>query len=664
MTSKDVFHGINPAARLENFTADEYKIVNNLSRHFYVTTGCKEIKIGKSQYRYFFLKFTTAKAMTYGLNDEIIVLFSPFENFEPRTLDAIEEIQEKNSGFRLDKICAFVISKDEKFIDKIDRTIKSHKESRIVTPFTYLELSIDRNDDFYRERIKKYFFERNLFDFDSPLRKDLYFFGRDNICLSIIDKHESLQNSSLFGLRRSGKTSILLSVCRRLAAKGGLFTLVDCQLLHLGRWWDALYFIADKASKDTRSKININRGNYTEFNSGMEFDKDITKIFHKNGKTILLILDEIEQITFDISFSAHWRSGEDYVKFWHVLRSVFQKPQPPITFSIAGTNPRCLETPIAHGGDNPLFGQIAPEYIEKFEVPQTKQMIETLSSYMGIKFEEDIYSYLTREFGGHPFLIRQACSYIKNMLDANSNRRVDRILYEEAAKNFNEGVGQGFCDMVVGVLAEHYPDEYTMLCYLARGDNEDFDQLALNDGNYVQHLVGYGVIYKATIGYDFQIDAIKKHLARKEKYQRLKLTNAEKLAEISERRNHVEHRLRKLVQQILRVLLGESAAIQQILAKHDVKSKRKYFSLSYKELFDPHKHEIYFDDLRELMRKNWNPSFQNVFSEDVEKFNSKMILLNSIGRSDAHRKNVPDSDMQIFRGTMTWLEENVNSYLD
>ena len=57
-------------------------------------------------------------------------------------------------------------------------------------------------------------------------------------------------------------------------------------------------------------------------------------------------------------------------------------------------------------------------------------------------------------------------------------------------------------------------------------------------------------------------------------------------------------------------------------------------------------------------------TFQNVFSEDVEKFNSKMILLNSIGRSDAHRKNVPDSDMQIFRGTITWLEENVNSYLD
>lgn len=203
-----------------------------------------------------------------------------------------------------------------------------------------------------------------------------------------------------------------------------------------------------------------------------------------------------------------------------------------------------------------------------------------------------------------------------------------------------------------------------MLCYLARGDKEDFDLLAKSDRTYVQHLIGYGVIYKASEGYDFQIDSIKKYLSKKEKYQRLKLTNEEKLAEISERRNSVEHRLRKVVQQVLRSAIGEPAAREQILAKHDVKAKRKFFTLSYKELFDPNKHEIYFDDLRDLMRKNWEPFFRNIFLEDVEKFNSRMILLNSIGRSDAHRKNVLDADMQSFRGAMTWLTEKIDSYLD
>lgn len=109
---------------------------------------------------------------------------------------------------------------------------------------------------------------------------------------------------------------------------------------------------------------------------------------------------------------------------------------------------------------------------------------------------------------------------------------------------------------------------------------------------------------------------------------------------------------------------GEDEAKILVLAKHDSAKKKKYAALSYKELFDANKHEIYFDDLRELMRKNWETSFRNIFTEDVEKFNSRMVLLNSIGRSDAHAKQVADHDMESFRGAMSWLEEKISNFLD
>ncbi len=445
--------------------------------------------------------------------------------------------------------------------------------TRIITPFTYSELACIKSGDFYRDRIKKYFFERNLFDFDSPLKKDLYFFGREDICQTLTDKHQMGQNGALFGLRRSGKTSILLSVCRRLESQGGVSTIIDCQLLHLGRWWDALYYIISKIKEEYHSKLVISRDAYTESNAALEFDKDVFKINKRFNKKILIILDEIEQITFDVSFSEHWRSGFDYVKFWHVLRGIFQKSNNPITLIIAGTNPRCLETPFIQGGDNPLYGQITPEYINGFTVFQTKQMVETLSSYMGISIDEDIYTYLTREFGGHPFLIRQACSHIKSKLDKQALRHVDRLLYDSAIESFSEGVGNNFCEMVIGVLSEHYQDEYTMLTYLARGDIQDFSELAASDPAYTQHLIGYGVICKSASGFDFKIDAIKKHLSKKERYRRLNLSNAEKLAEISERRNNTEHRLRKVVLQVLLSIHGETSAKQQILAKHDSKKR-------------------------------------------------------------------------------------------
>lgn len=660
--SPKVYAGINVRAHLERFTQEEQTIVQHLSNEFYISAGCKFITIGQSEYRYFFLKFPDDKAVAFGAKDEIIVLFSPFENFEPRTLDAIEKIQEANSGFRLDKICAFVISKDRDFLEKLDRTIKTQKESRLITPFTYQELLQRRDEEFFRQRIKKYSFERNLYDFDSPLRKDLYFFGRDDICQGIIDKHFAGQNSSLFGLRRSGKTSILLSVCRRIGNQDGYATLIDCQLLHLMNWNDALFYLASTINDEQHCKLVIIQANYTESNAPLAFIKDINKVYKKLKKNILIALDEIEQITFGVSFSANWREGTDYVKFWHVLRSLFQRQDNPITLLIAGTNPRCLETPFILGGDNPLYGQIKPEYIPGFTVAQTKQMVETLSSYMGISIEEDIYTYLTREFGGHPFLMRQACSHIKTELDVRSKRHIDRLLYDSSVTSFNGGVGHTFCEMVIGVLAEHYKDEYTMLTYLARGDVRDFTELADSDATYTQHLVGYGVLTNSQNGFDFKIDSVKKHLAKREKYKILNLSNAEKLAEISERRNKIEHKLRKLVSQVLRTLIGEEPAKLMVLAKHEPRKRAKFVALEYKDLFDANKHEIFLEDLRDLMRRNWETGFRNIFSEDVEKFNSRMILLNSIGRSDAHAKNVPDSDMQSFRGAMSWLEEKVDEY--
>lgn len=662
MAKPTVYPGINPRAQVNNLPLEEQTIAHALSTDFYITGGFNEVSIGTSKYRYFFLRFPDDKAITYGVRDEIIVLLSPFENFEPRTLDAIEKIQEENSGFRLDKISAFVISKDSDFIEKLNKTIKTQKECRLITPFTYFELQSPKNTDFYRQRIKQFFFERNLFDFDSPLRRDLYFFGRDDLCQNLIDKHQTGQSASLFGLRRSGKTSILLSVCRRIANQNGFASIIDCQLLYQLPWYAALYHVAFTINSDHHAKVVINETEYTDEKAAITFAKDIEKIHKKLRKSVLLAFDEIEQITFGVSFGEAWRNGSSYVRFWHSLRSLTQRQENPVTLLLAGTNPRCLETPFVMGGDNPLYGHVKPEYIPGFSVPQAKQMIETLSSYMGISVDDDIYAYLVREFGGHPFLMRQACSYIKSELDKGTQRHIDRLMYEKSIAQFNDGLGHGFCELVIGVLAEHYIDEYTMLTYLARGDISEFEQLAESDPTYTQHLLGYGVISKSPSGYDFKIDSIKKHLSLKERYKKLNLTDAEKLAEIGERRNEIEHRLRRLVSQVLRSIHGEDEAKRLVLAKHDAKTRSRYSSLPYRELFDANKHEIYFNDLKELMRKNWEGGFRNIFSEDVEKFNSRMVLLNSIGRSDAHKKDVSDADMQSFRGAMSWLEGKVDEY--
>jgi predicted AAA+ superfamily ATPase len=71
------------------------------------------------------------------------------------------------------------------------------------------------------------FYDRDLFDITSPLRKDLYFFGRTDLINKLVDRHSSNENSGVFGLRRSGKTSLIYAV-ERLMERGCFSLYLHC----------------------------------------------------------------------------------------------------------------------------------------------------------------------------------------------------------------------------------------------------------------------------------------------------------------------------------------------------------------------------------------------------------------------------------------------------
>ncbi len=85
---------------------------------------------------------------------------------------------------RLDKLCVFIVSKDEQVSEKVQGIILQDKESRIIVPFTYNEL-INNSDssELQINRLKKSFYERDLFSYETPLKTDTYFFGRHEAIL-------------------------------------------------------------------------------------------------------------------------------------------------------------------------------------------------------------------------------------------------------------------------------------------------------------------------------------------------------------------------------------------------------------------------------------------------------------------------------------------------
>lgn len=643
--------GINPAFIIDRFDNEERQIINRLSSEWYLTSSGKHLKMAASEYDYFLMKPTSVFHEMFNLDRELICVFSPYENFEPRTLDAFTIAQSDISEMRAETVCKVLISKDPDIESKIAMLLKTDPEQPIIIPFTYEELGGAFDSFFIRNRFRKHFYTRDLFNFLSPLKSDLYFFGRSELIHEIINRHRSNEHTGLFGLRKSGKTSIIYAVERTLKTTGDRYVTVDCESpsIHQLRWYELLEKLVFLYQKAIGSKIKIDTNDrYTAKLAAESFENDLIKIsMSKKKKSTLFIFDEIERITPGTASSKHWSLDSDFIYFWQTLRGFYQRNQDVYTYMLVGTNPNCVEQAVLVGHENPIFASIPCQYVPIFSVEQVRDMVRKLGRYIGLKFDEVIYSKLADDFGGHPFLIRQACSVIHEQCQGDRPVLVDKPLYNKVKKQFL-GQSSDYLDMIIQVLKDWYPDEFEMLKYLANEDVETFNEFAEDNLTFTKHLIGYGLLQRSNNGYAFNIEALNEYLSKKHKYERVNLTESEKIEEISRRRNLLEKSLRKIVKNVLKASFGKNKSLEKMLSAIPSSRRESLASYNIDELLSQDASPLFFLDLINLFKKEWE-SFKHVF--DMEKQKLILILeeINTTGRPDAHAKGVSNDQFQQLR---------------
>ena len=409
--------------------------------------------------------------------------------------------------------------------------------------------------------------------------------------------------------------------------------------------------------------LNVRLGqleDYTETQAAVLFEKYLRRMSEQLGsKKIMLIFDEVENITPTVSPSDHWREGGDFVLFWQTIRSLFQSSSGLFSYLLVGTNPLCVELPTIGTTDNPLFAQVPLEYIPGFDVPQTREMVRRLGRIMGLKFDEVIYGKLTEDCGGHPYLMRHICSVIHRLSNSERPVRVDKTLYARGIDVFLRDYTQ-FLEMILSVLREYFNDEYEMLRMLSRGDHRTFQDFAELSPLYTNHLLGYGVLQEVEQRFDFRIEIVRRHLQAREKYKKLHMSIEEKRSEISERRNDMEQSLRKLCRMQLLAQLGEADAKDSVLSILGNPRKARCSGYAYRDLFDGNKSGILFSDLPKLIRKHWN-CFTNVLGRDKAKVERDLNTINEL-RIDAHAKSITDEEMAVFRVAAGRIEESLSAF--
>jgi len=663
--SRGVRPGFHPAFNINLFGEAERKILIALSADFYLTNDGNDAILGKNaRYRYFLLKVPEEYSEEFNLHREIVCIFSSYSKFEPRSLDSYEVALQEYQALRLESVCRILISADSDVESALDGLIKSNPEQPIIVPFTYQELQQEISQSFLRSRFRKCFFTRNLFNFFSPLQKDLYFFGRTQTVQHLIARHESSENSGLFGLRRSGKTSVIYGVERAMASRAKRTVTIDCQSpsVHQLRWNELLHKIVEETHKAKDSKVRLrNRSAYTTQDAAAIFDEEMLLVHaSKKADPILLIFDEIERISPKTASSAHWRDADDFVYFWQSVRAFFQRNRSIFTFLLVGTNPSCIEASTVNGQDNPIFGSLPRDYLTPFGADEVAEMVGRLGTYMGLMFDPILYGKLADDFGGHPFLIRQVCSEIHDLAPRERPTLVDKPLYEQAVSSFKKKSGP-YLSMILDVLNEQYQDEYEMLRYLAIGDMDAFNSLAQVSDAYTDHLRGYGLITVSQHGAVFRIECIKDFMLDRHKYTSLTLSPSQREAEVSNRRIRLEQGLRKIIRNQLKAAFGPKSARDKILSSVPEKRREYLATFDLENIFSPDNSPLYFLELAQVLGREWE-SFKHIFPFDKNKTIVMLEEINSM-RRDAHSNEITLDALNELRIYFSRLEPVIAEWI-
>ncbi|MEW4459228.1 hypothetical protein AB1K42_14130, partial [Roseibium algicola] len=332
---------------------------------------------------------------------------------------------------------------------------------------------------------------KNYFDNSDPIQSDNLFFGRQRLLTGALGAARDGQNIGIFGLRRVGKTSILLSIQRafeqRRLGKFILFSLDDPSRVQ-SRWFSILSQILCLIDQ------NLIREQLNETNAAAIFKKTIKNYLESHaGRSVVVSLDEIEHIVPGTAKSKHWE--QDYFFLMDTLRSV-SRDLNKFSIIICGINAKSVEESHFLGVPNPIFNGMSVVDVPMFSLEDTMNMVSRLGLFMGIQFDKDAILSIQREYGGHPLLVRQFCSKVFLKIQDEGRAWPFDVNCSEANFHIEQLRSQlhYWANYIFYTLKLFYPDEYDMLSVLAQGDVEFYSNMEKTSPELATHLRGYGLV--------------------------------------------------------------------------------------------------------------------------------------------------------------------------
>lgn len=436
------------------------------------------------------VRFSGAIESAFGFTREVMFFYSPYRDLQIRTFRAAKTVlNEIDREVTPDTI--FLHAPDPRLKEKLD----DWSGGMLAIP-----LSMSDGPLSFISLLRDYIFSRDLFYETTPVQGDR-FFGRRQLLQSFRDDVRKQRVAGLFGLRKSGKTSVLSELASNLRSPDRIVILRDLESLpsppadpvpDLVR--ELVGDLLDELRTRSRRTLDLaNLGDEPTLNQLKTALQSTLRRLAKDGIDLTLLLDEIEYLTpadrIDIA------EGElvSIAQLLGVLRSLVQENE-NFTFIVSGLTSAIIESGRLYGRPNPLFSWAKAYFLSPFERHEADNLAVSVGQKMGITIDDGALSALFEASGGHAFLYRHLASKVvadELPLDV-FHRRMTRPDVLRATQEWRLQVAGNMREMI-DHLKRYYPDEAYLLDVLMT-EPESFRYIADAEPAALGHLIGLGLV--------------------------------------------------------------------------------------------------------------------------------------------------------------------------
>lgn len=448
----------------------------------------------------------------FGISLEIPVLVSTHQSLQPRILRQLENHEELRACPSADKDFAILVATDPRARNYArDRNRFSYPILAISTD----DLASGKYDDMsLRSAMAGMMRSINYFDNNvvTGIRDPADFFGRVDELRAIVDLVSEGHSVGIFGLRKSGKTSLMLQVRNVIRSSG-----IESIFVELNEMQDADHFretlvertaavvqklggrVPDNSDMLNRDfKLRKIGRSYHDEESRRDFIKheeaysrNLTRrrwlyemdwLLTEIDREVVIMLDETDLANERaLDHQVNDLTTREQMNFvLQQLRGLIQvraeREQWNLCLILAGVSAAVVSKATCFGRENQLFSFASPRMLAPMSHDEMTQMVEVLGRRSGLRFDDPaLFDSLYNEYGGHPHLTRQACGRVADGRDPESADVPHYVTLDEL-------------EAVYASTAEGSP------AYAAQQTLESFELWYSSEAHHVRETIAGGVI--------------------------------------------------------------------------------------------------------------------------------------------------------------------------